>query len=307
MEMKYILNEMSKSDRDALKKKYNNCILQTISSFESFKCGYKSTNANTQYLKIKFFWNDLDHVFNACCDFIDNDEYSITLNLYTVAELERQFKELQINVNYSYQIISAILTFIIWHELMHIVFGHCTIPNADFKNLSNDIKRSYEMKCDMVASTNMLVDIEIFREKATHDSMLSMYASLMCSLYIYFNILEKEELIRMQNNLKLHQLYPNDKSDFKSVTSKERTHPFITFRFNSICNSIESELYRRDYSTRDIDEIYELSLEFIESFNYTRYFEINPFYRRNKKSQENDMNFNYSEMKRFLKKQYIDY
>lgn len=297
----YLLNNMTKDEMRIVEEKYEVAINQTLSSFAAFQ----NANPESKVLSISYKWNELIHCFNAECTRVRDDSYLITYNLYIIVKLEQTFRCRNISETYIYQIISAIITFITWHEIMHVVFGHCTISKIDMAKIPNKIKRNFEMMCDLKAANNMLVDIYISREKLSHEEQIFMYASLYCSLFIYFKILEDINLKDMESAKEHDRDFQNKNKKYQTVTSDLRTHPFITIRFDSICIAIECELKRQGYSVNNIDKIYKESLMFSEIFGFYDGFAVNPFYRRNKKSQLNDMSIDFESMKKYINKCYI--
>jgi len=305
LDNKFFLNDMSDSDKKAIKDKYSKAIEQTISVFKD----YADVQKKASVLSIKVEWEEYEHQFNAKSKRIENDEYVINLNLYTPVKLEMILSDKQVQDEYIYQIISTIITFILWHEIFHIIFGHCTIPKH--MELSNDVRRKFETMCDLKGIENMLVDIYVVVNDKDKNTKKNMYASLMCSLFIYFYILENIELENNKEKLKNHEMLSRnniEKTDnpYKTFTSNERSHPFTTFRFDLICCVIEQKIKDIEkLSDIDIDDIYKISIEDSEYFGFSELLKINPFYRRNKKSKINNIPHDLNILKQYVAKSYI--
>lgn len=261
--------------------------------------------------EVSWKWEEYENVFNAKSEKIKNakDKYIVILFVYTPARLEEYLKSKKIKRNYYNMIINTILEFIIGHEIFHIAFGHCTLSDNEKDELDNSVKRKFENMCDLKSIDSMfpLLDLYIKEGKS---NVVDGYASLLASLFIYFKILESNTLVEMEEILKHNEEIEREKSiqrkkKYKSVTSTERTHPFVTIRFDNICRQIEHHLRESGCSEQYVDGIYKKSVEYLNAFNFKEELEIKPYYRRNNKAQKRDLDIDYDEMCNYVRKTYI--
>jgi len=221
-------------------------------------------------------------------------ELLITFNAYTPIRLEQMLTKKNIYHPYIYQIISTVMTFITWHELFHIIFGHCTMSKAEIDAMPNEDKRKFETMCDMKAIDCMFADIDILNNSRQAD--IDMYASLYCAYFIYFYILENDVLNSMEEVKKHDQENSKGKKIYKTYTSNERTHPFVTFRFDNLCDAIENHLVNKRYDSDEIDIVYMNSKCMAEMFGFKDYLKVNPLFRRNHNSKIEDMDIDFDKM-----------
>lgn len=298
--MEYILGDMDREEIIKIEKKYEKAVNMAMNSFNIYK-----KVKHMQCIKVEYDWNDLFNCFNAesKCKNFEKDEYLITFNAYTPIRLEQLLANKNILPSYRYQIISTVMTFVAWHELFHIIFGHCTMSNEDIDALPNEVKKKFETMCDMKAVDCMFADIDI--QEKPRELEIDMYASLFCAFFIYFYILEKDILHTMEENKKHDQENPNGEKKYKTYTSMERTHPFLTFRFDNICDVIEYHLKSKKYNLTEIDNVYYKSKNFAEFLGFKDNLKVNVFYRRNRNSKLNDIDIDYDKMLTYVKKYYL--
>lgn len=256
-------------------------------------------------------WEEYYNAFNAKCDKVEEgeDQYIITIYGYTSARLEEYLKSKNINKNFYVQIVNTILEFIIGHEIFHIAFGHCTLSKKEISELDKSIRRKFENMCDLKSIDSMLPMLDMCIDAGVYN-VIDGYASLLSALFIYFKILESDTLGIMTDILKNNERVEREKKGekklkYRGVTSLDRTHPFVTIRFDNICRQIEYHLKERRYSEQYIDEIYKKSIEYLVIFNFKEELEIKPYYRRNNKAQKKDLDIDYDEMCSYVRKTYI--
>lgn len=274
------------------------------------KMQYLKVN-NCDPFKVNWRWDKYNNVFNAKSKKIENtdNEYEIIINVYTPARIEEYLKNKEISKNYYVQIISTILEFIIGHEIFHIVFGHCTMSEREKNQLDNSIKRKFENMCDLKSIDSMLPLLDLCIAEGINDS-ISGYASLLACLFIYFKTIEDDTLKTMKDILKHNQQVECEKKDggkleYKSVTSSDRDHPFITIRFDNICNVIYNHLLNNNYTEDIINAIYDESIEYLMNFGFKEEFNVKPYYRKNRKIQIMDLNIDFNELSKYVRKVYM--
>lgn len=185
------------------------------------------------------------------------------------------------------------------------MFGHCTLSEYEIEKLPNEVKRKFENMCEMKAVNSML-PLDMFGCEIEGKILIDAYSSLLTSLFIYFKILEEGEIEKMGEILKsIKKLKEEKKLVYKSVTSPLRNHPFVTFRFDNMCSVIDMHLKKMHISDQVISEIYDQSIKFINYFGFKECLHINPYYRKNKKSQMKNLDISYDVMKTKVHKDYL--
>lgn len=262
---------MSDEKKSVLKEKYNEVYKQVEKAFQS----YKSVHDKAKCIEIEWAWDDYNITINANSKLIKDDSYKITVNLFNVAYLEEIFDNHNICENIKQQSISAIMSFTLWHEISHILYGHCTIPKELNNQISNSEKRKIETMCDLNAAYCFLCELFVYlsQKKANNNEIINRYAMLLSVLFVYF-----KELEEIQNIGDVTYMLR------KPVCSGDRDHLFSTLRFDLVCCAIEHSIEcNYKLSKAEIDSIYDISVKWIIEFGYKDPLFIKPFYRRNNK------------------------
>lgn len=228
---------------------------------------------------ICFRWDDSNNTMNASAKSMGSDEYLITVNLYTPWSLKKNllWGKLEtecVNAEREFIVhsfISHILSFIVWHEYYHIAFGHCTIPKyqGEFnERISVDDgsfrRQQFEAMCDICASRKFAADIFILYEQ-TKDQEL--FHWLFAILYIYFLECEKNQIKRNTGKILI-----------SDIITENRTHPFLTIRFDYVCDILDEEIKRvAAFSDTGIDSIHKGAFEKLHAIAcFDSGFEIDP-------------------------------
>lgn len=271
---------------------------------------YLSVNKCDPFI-VNWKWDEYNNAFNAESKKImgTDNEYEMVINVYTPARIEEYLKKKNIPKNYYVQIVNAILEFIIGHEIFHIAFGHCTMSEREIHELDNSIKRKFENMCDLKSIDSMLQTMDLYIDNNLLGPLVG-YASLLVSLFIYFKTIEDDTLETMKEILTHNEQVEckkkvGKKIKYKSITSFDRSHPFITIRFDNICYIIEQHLKKRNYTEEMIDIVYDRSIELLVDFGYEKAFKIKPYYHKNRKAQIKDLDINFDEMSEFVRTIYI--
>lgn len=263
---------------------------------------------NMKKFDVIFEWNEFMNCFNACsdCTNLEKDEYKISFNLFTPAMLEEIFKSKNIDKEYYIQIINTISQFVLSHEMYHIIFGHCTMSRSDEEKLPLDIKRKFENMCDLASINSMFPELDLYAEMGMGCNYIDSYASLYASLFIYFQILENDELNKMKKILEENEKLPTgERKKYKSVISEERDHPFITIRFSNIGDIINSHFLERGNKIDDLMKVIEKSRYYAAFFGFKEGFKVDVTYVETYQSKIKDLIIDYSEMKQYVKKDYF--
>jgi hypothetical protein len=236
--------------------------------------------------------------FNNSSKKISDDNYLIELRLFTPVELAKRLEKKMIPQDSIHTIVSNLLSLIVWHEFFHISFGHCTIQ----KNVEIPPKRrqQFEVMCDIMAIQESLANVFICADASYGDDRYIPLRSILSFLFIYFKELEIDELEKMEKQIKKQDI--NDR--YLTPTSCNRTHPFITIRFDYLCIVFE-KLIKDRYPALDIDRIYMESKNLLMDLGYKDSMKINAFYRRNKKYEKELLNIDFDSVLQDVKTNYI--
>lgn len=286
--------DMPYEEMDLIKEKYS-WVIEDVK--ESFK-DYADVHPSAACIEIEWTWDDYNIKINAQSKQICDDKYKIIINAFNVVYLEKIFNEREVCENDKVQSISAILSFTAWHEISHILYGHCTIPDSMSEDISNGEKRCMETMCDLNAAfcfmNNMFVDLEM--NKSEVDEIIERYAMLFSVLFIYF-----KELEGIQNIGEI--IYIPE----KPVCSDGRDHLFSTLRFELVCCVIENSIRKyHKLSDDEIDEIYEKSIYWIEELGCNEPLSINPYYIENNTNMVNTIPDGTEWLKKYVRKIYIE-
>nr|WP_294486818.1 hypothetical protein [uncultured Anaerosporobacter sp.] len=236
--------------------------------------------------------------FNNSSKKISDDNYLIELRLFTPVELVKRLERKRIPQDNIHTIVSNLLSLIIWHEFFHISFGHCTIPKNVI--IPSKKRQQFEVMCDIMAIQESLANVFICADAAYGDDRYIPLRSILSFFFIYFKELEIDELEKMKNQIKKQDI--NDK--YLTPTSCERTHPFITIRFDYLCIVFEKMIKVR-YPELDIDRVYMESINLLMDLGYKDPMKINAFYRRNKKYENELLNIDFDSVLQDVKTNYI--
>lgn len=289
METDFFL-KMEDDEKELLKKKYSIVIGEIKAAFVSYQSVHK-----LDMIEIDWEWDDYFIKINAESKLIEKDHYRITINLFNVAYLERMFNKKNIEQKIAFQMIATILSFTAWHEISHILFGHCTIPKQYEKDISNLQKRQIETMADLNASYLFLSNMFVAFSDASTNVKEERFSMLLAVMYIYFKELEEIQ------NIGEIKYVPES-----TVTDDGRTHLFSTLRFELICNEISYVVERQFQMNKDnIEKSFHGSLKWLEYFGYEESLQINPLYRRNHKHLLSTICDDYSWLDKVIQKKYL--
>ena len=252
--------------------------------------------------KIDLKWDDLKNDMNASAKKIADDEYRITINVYTPWYLKKVLLWDKLNTEFVnvkkgclvHSFISHILSFIMWHEYYHIAFGHCTIPQyqGEFnERISEDQgsfeRQQFETMCDMAAARKFAADIFIiYQEKRCKE----VFEWLLAILYIYFHQCERNQ---------------KDKISVNDIINEHRTHPFPTIRFDYILDVLKCEMERIGLSYEERMCIDEGAIEKLKSIDCYEGFEIDLSSEQIKNYKRRLMEIDLKKLLKHAKKIYI--
>lgn len=283
--------KMEDETKEALKKKYE-CV---FAQFEEVFQGYCSVHEKANEIKFKLIWDEYNITINANSKLISEDDYQITVNLFNVAYLEKVMDEHCLSVEIKQQMVSAIMMFTLWHEMSHVLYGHCTISSEYFNIISSEKMRQLETMCDLNATYCFLANMYFCLSESSHEVIIERYAMLFATMFIYFKELEESQ------NIGEYKYVPD-----KKVTLDERKHLFSTLRFDLVCIGMENTIKQKHSLTDfEVDLIYQKSIFWLDLFEYKEPLSIKPYYRRNNKHMIKAIPTDFEWMKQYIKKNYI--
>jgi hypothetical protein len=253
---------------------------------------------------ISFKW-ELSDYFNAYSKKIKNNKFIIVISYAIPYLLEQNIIDIcNVKEEDAKQIITLILKLILWHEFMHIAFGHCTISINS--NIPNDHKKKFEVMCDLKGLDNMFCSFDVplmhVIKKNNNSEIIKMkeqrilwYSSLITSLFIYHHITENKELL----------------SDYLPLGTN-RDHPFSTFRFELFLQLIERHLTQENGSVppcaeSELIKIYQQSNEQLKHFGFEDdKFTINPLQGKYYDELKELTDIDYDKMKEYVSNCYLN-
>ena len=308
---KLSMNNVTKKEIDNLVVEFNNLIKKIKDAMDDY------IEAKCDKFTYEIEWETFECKFQNSSKKVGNDKYKITLYLFAPYIMQKYLKTiLMLNDEQVNEFLLIMLANSLYHEFFHIAFGHCTIPK-DAK-IPNDLHRTIEMMSDLKAIDMLLsnydiqlqYDMKCIGNTETIPKILQTYASITTIIYMQYVVLESIEISNMNKKLQQNNLiYKNDmvEEKYKSVTSNDRDHPFITFRFEYIMNIIEDRL-RKEYHFIDtqLDFLFFKVTEFVIQFGFTNTFTTNPSWRKNRKAlRQLYEELSLKEMMRYVKICYI--
>lgn len=293
----FILSFLSKDERDKYKKKYEKSIHSLDKIMQSY-INNECTKHEPPTVVLK--WNDLDNI-NKNHSYKEGDKYYIELYLYVPINLERYLKDKNCDTKYIDCIVNIVIQEIYLHEYFHILFGHCTI--SEDEKIPTEIQKQMEYACDMKALHLLFteMDISLMTDNGNLGIYISYFSTILASLFIYFNMVEKDEIYDMEQN--------KGTEKYRTFTDNKRKHPFITFRFEYMRFLVEKHLLEtlKHFGTEYcIDLVFKNSYEIIINCGIENGFEIDPFWRRNRNELKRIYNINFDDINKYCKEIYID-
>jgi hypothetical protein len=180
-------------------------------------------------------------------------------------EEEGEFLEVTDREYYVHAYVSRVLAYVIWHEIGHIVLGHCTIPNShQWNELTNQnsgsiMHQQMELLCDLFSIQYSEAGAMIaLKEKSDTTYIAHVFALLHAFLQELENVLH-------ETNASINPIGEN------------RTHPHPAFRLKYILQGLKVVSgYYAELSERDIEAIESEYNRLLREMGYSGIGIVNP-------------------------------